>query len=65
MKPLTPTQIATELQAIRELYAEADQRTSSLQQKLAPVQGRASNKKIDPVRRAVERRNRQILKRSL
>jgi len=58
------TDIAKELSALQALFAEGMKRTSSLQEKLAPVQEHASNKgrrtRRDPVQEAIDKRNKRL-----
>ena len=57
-----PTDITKELQAIRALFAEGLQRTSHLEEELAPIQGKAPRKgrKSDIVQAAIDKRNKRI-----
>lgn len=55
--------IVKELRSLRALGAEIIERTSRLEEELAPVQAPAPRKgRRDPVKEAVERRNKRIFK---
>lgn len=51
-----------ELQAIRALALEVVERTSRLEEKPSPVQGRTSRKGVTSTQRAIDRRNKRIRK---
>ncbi|HEY4287297.1 MAG TPA: hypothetical protein VGN00_09390 [Puia sp.] len=59
---MKPAEIIKELQAIRALNAESLQRTSRLEEELAPVQAPARPKGLTPTQRAIMRRNKRILR---
>lgn len=59
---LKPADIIKELQAIRALNAESLQRTSRLEEELAPVQAPARPKGLTPTQKAILKRNKRFLK---
>lgn len=54
--------IIKELQTLRALGAEVVQRTSRLEEELAPVQGPARPKGLTPTEKAILKRNKRILR---
>ena len=60
--PRKNADIIKELQTLRALGAEVVQRTSRLEEELAPVQGSAPLKGLTKAQQAILRRNKRILK---